>query len=154
RGGRSGQPELLARLHHRADQRLQRLLVFVFEANPVGRPRDPGDAHLVDVANEVVVVVPPADPQPDRGFDVEGRFPGGIELAVQVDPTPAALIRVRDVNPLAQRNAGFAPDVGEIAVDVEVWRAAELHPNLAAATAALVAPAEDRRVRPLRSDPG
>ena len=147
------EPELVVGLHHWADQRLQRLLVLVLKSNPVGRSSHLRDAHLVDVADEIVIVVPAADPQPGRALDVQHGFRGGVELAVDVDFAVFALVRVDDVNPFPERQTGLAPHVGEIAVDVDVRRTAELHSDLAAASAAFVSPADDRRVRRLRPEP-
>ena len=56
----------------RPDRRLHRFLILVLEPDPVGRARNAGDTHLVDIANKVVVAVPSTDPQ-------RGSF-GKVEL--------------------------------------------------------------------------
>ena len=55
--------ELVARRDNWPDCGLHRLLILVLKLHPISRARDARDAHLVNVADEVVVPVPAADPE-------------------------------------------------------------------------------------------
>ena len=145
--------ELAPRLDHWPDQRLPRLLVLILQLNPIRRPRDLRDPHLIHVAHEVVIVIPPAQPHPRGGLDVEQRLRSPIELPVDVDATVLAVIGMDDVHPLAELEYPVAVHVREVTVDVQVRRAAELHADLAAASAAFVAPADNRGVGLLDTEP-
>ena len=149
--------ELVPWLDHVADECLEGFLVVELELCPFGGPGDPGDADLVDVAFEIVIVVPPADPDAGGGGDVEGRGAAGrlgVELAVHVKSGHSLLVRVEHVGPFARRDLGLPVDVGvgEIGVDLDVGWAAELDDDLALRL--FGSPSDDGGVGAERADPG
>src|SRR5205823_5313581 len=135
------------------DQRLQGLLVLEFKPYPIRGPRHFGDPHLIDVADEVVIVVPPADPHPRRALDVQHWLGRAVEPAVDVNPAVPSAVGVYDMNPLRHGESRFALHVGKIAVHVEVRRAAKLHAHFTSPPAPFVTPTENRRIRSFRPEP-
>ena len=138
-----------------AVQRLLRALVRVAELGPGRRAGDLRHAHLVDLADILIIVIPTADPEPGGGGDVHragaaGRHLGGF--AVHVDLRAVARVHVHHVHPPA-RGERTALDVagGEVAVRAHVRRAAVLQDHLALAL--FVAPADHAGVRLRRAEP-
>ena len=98
-------------------------------------------------------MVPAAEPQPRWTFDVElgGRF--AVEHPVDINPARAVPVGVHHVHPLVGRQAALGLDIGKIAVDVDVRRAAKLHPHFAATVASFISPSDNGPVRLLRAKP-
>ena len=116
-------------------QALPRTLVGVAEPDPGGGPRDLGDAYLVDVADEVIIMIPAADPEAGGGTEVQRRRAtlGGVgQLAVDVDPRVAGRVGVDDVHPFPGGEGGALDIcVREVALHLHVRGAAVVHDHLA-----------------------
>ena len=148
--------EFIPRLDEGTDQRLVRLLILELQLHPFRRTHDLRNTHFIEIANEVVVVVPATKVQSRWRSEIERpAFPdvGAVEHAINVELCFPFAIGVDDVRPIAHRNAAGPIDVAtrEVAIHLNVRRTAILHDDLALPL--LVAPGNQRRVRSFGTEP-